>query len=80
MTNFGLVMRRFIQRTFDIREGEFKISILLQASIFLIIATLLIVKPVVSAMFIDHFGVERLPEAYIVVAIVAMIGSLLYSR
>lgn len=80
MINSGLVVQKLIQKTFDIREGEFKISMLLQASIFLIIATLLVVKPIVNAMFIDEFGVQNLPGAYIVVAIIAVIGSLLYAR
>lgn len=72
-------LQRFIQKAFDIRQGEFKIALLLQANIFLIIATLLIIKPIVNALFIDRFGVDSLPQAYVVLAIVAIIGSLLYS-
>ena len=72
-------LQKMIQRTFDIREGEFKISLLLQAGIFLIVATLLIVKPIVNALFINRFGVESLPHAYVILGVVAVIGSLLYS-
>lgn len=72
-------LKQFIQKAFDIRQGEFKVALLMQANIFLIIATLLIIKPIVNALFIDRFGVESLPQAYVVLAIVAVIGSLLYS-
>jgi len=72
-------IRTLIQKTFDIRKGEFKIALLLQAGIFLIIATLLIVKPIVNALFINRFGVESLPQAYVVLAVVAIIISSIYS-
>ncbi|KAA3642533.1 MAG: hypothetical protein DWP98_13780 [Bacteroidetes bacterium] len=72
-------IKKLIQKTFDIRKGEFKIAFLLQASIFLIIATLLIVKPIVNALFINRFGVESLPQAYVVLAVIAILISTVYS-
>ncbi|RMG54969.1 MAG: hypothetical protein D6722_28410, partial [Bacteroidetes bacterium] len=47
--------------------------------IFLIITTLLLVKPAVTALFISRYGVEELPIAYVLVALVAMLVSWVYT-
>lgn len=69
-----------IKKIFDIREGEFKISFLMQAYIFLIITTLLIVKPTVNALFLSELGVESLPFAFLIVALVAVLSSYFYYK
>lgn len=53
---------------------------LMQLNIFLIISTLLIVKPTVNGLFLSKFGVEQLPFAFLLVAAVAAIVSSLYSK
>lgn len=53
---------------------------MMQLNIFLLIATLLIVKPAVNALFLSRFGAERLPEAFIMVAVTALILSTVYAR
>ncbi len=55
-------------------------ALLMQVNIFLIISTLLIVKPTVNGLFLTRFGVENLPYAFILVAIAAAIVSTYYSR
>ncbi len=70
----------FLRKSFDLREGEYTRALLMQAYIFLIISTLLIVKPTVNALFLSKFGVESLPFAFILVAIFAGVVSTLYSR
>jgi len=65
---------------FDLREGEYKRAFLMQLNIFLMISTLLIVKPSVTGLFLARFGVENLPLAFVLVAIAAMILSYYYSR
>ncbi|GAA5522607.1 MFS transporter [Aliifodinibius salicampi] len=65
---------------FDIREGEYRTAFLMQLNIFLLISTLLIVKPAVNALFLSKFGAERLPEAFILVAVAALLISTLYAR
>jgi ATP:ADP antiporter, AAA family len=70
----------FLRKTFDIREGELDRALLMQLNIFLIITTLLIVKPTVNGLFLSKFGVEQLPYAFLLVAAVAAIVSTLYSR
>jgi len=57
-----------------------KRALLMQFNIFLIISTLLVVKPTVNGLFLAKFGVEQLPFAFILVAIVAALVSMIYSR
>tara|TARA_R110002051_G_scaffold69304_1_gene124612 strand:+ start:40700 stop:43513 length:2814 start_codon:yes stop_codon:yes gene_type:complete len=74
------MLLKLIKRTFDIREGEFKISFLMLAYIFLIIASLLIIKPTVNALFLSQLGVENLPIAFLLVAVIAIFSSYFYSK
>jgi len=80
LKNIQESMRLFFFNAFDIRKGELQRALLMQFNIFLIISTLLIVKPTVNALFLAKYGVEQLPFAYIMVALVAALVSLLYSR
>ena len=52
-----------LRRLFDIREGEYRRAVLMQLNIFLIISTLLIVKPTVNGLFLAKFGADNLPYA-----------------
>ena len=74
------MIKRFIKKIFDIREGEFKVSLWMLSYIFLTIAVLLIVKPTVNALFLSELGVEQLPFAFLMVAITAIVSSLFYSK
>ncbi len=69
-----------LRETFDVREGETRRALLMQAYIFLIISCLLIIKPVSNSLFLSAFGAEQLPNAYILVAIFAAGISVLYAR
>lgn len=71
---------QLLRNVFDIREGEYRRAVLMQLNIFLIISTLLIVKPAVNGMFLTNLGAENLPIAFVLVAIFAGLVSLLYSR
>ncbi|HPF50067.1 MAG TPA: HEAT repeat domain-containing protein [Draconibacterium sp.] len=76
----GKPVKFLLLKFFDLREGEYKRAFLMQLNIFLIISTLLIVKPSVTGMFLSRFGVESLPLAFVLVAVAAMILSYYYSR
>ncbi len=52
----------------------------MQLNIFLIILTLLIIKPVVNAQFLSVIGIDQLPFVFVLVAIAAMGVSTLYAR
>ena len=51
----------------------------MQGYIFLLVATLLIIKPSVNALFILELGADNLPYAYLLVAVTAVIASYLYT-
>jgi AAA family ATP:ADP antiporter len=74
------VIRVVLKRLFGLREGEIKIALLMQGYIFFIIATLLIIKPIVNSLFISKVGVENLPYGYLLVALAAVITSHFYSK
>ena len=74
------MLKNTIKKVFDIREGELPVAFLMQGYIFLVIATLLIIKPTVNALFISDLGVENLPFGYLMVAVAAVITSYFYAR
>ena len=74
------MFKTFLKKIFDIREGELKVALLMQGYIFFIIATLLIIKPIVNSIFISELGAENLPFGFLLVATTAVISSYFYSR
>lgn len=74
------MVERLIKKIFDVREGEFKVSLWMLAYIFLVIAVLLIIKPTVNALFLSELGIEQLPFAFLLVAITAITSSYFYSK
>lgn len=71
---------RFLEKAFDIRDGERTRALLMQLNIFCVITTLLIVKPTVNGLFLSTIGVEQLPKAFLLVAGCAILLSTVYSR
>ncbi|WP_419214017.1 Npt1/Npt2 family nucleotide transporter [Maribacter sp. X9] len=74
------MVEQFIKKIFDVREGEFKVSLWMLAYIFLVIAVLLIIKPTVNALFLSELGIEQLPFAFLLVAITAVTTSHFYAK
>ena len=74
------MVKKLLNKTFGLRDGELHISFLMQLYIFIIITVLLIVKPTVNAIFLSQLGAEHLPYGYILVAIIAMITSFFYTK
>ncbi|MFA9389908.1 MAG: hypothetical protein ACERKD_08865 [Prolixibacteraceae bacterium] len=77
---FNKAIKFLLAKTFDLREGEYKRAFLMQLNIFLIITTLLVIKPTVNGLFISQFGVESMPLAFVIVAICATGFSVFYSK
>lgn len=73
-------LRLFLRKTFDIRNGEVLRAIGMMVYLFLIITTLLIVKPTVNGLFLSKFGVENLPYAFMMVALSAVLVTTLYAK
>ncbi|NND89170.1 MAG: MFS transporter [Flavobacteriaceae bacterium] len=74
------MIKSLFKKTFDIRDGEIRISFFMQLYIFLLITVLLMVKPTINALFLSKLGAVNLPYAYILVAIVAIVSMFFYSR
>jgi AAA family ATP:ADP antiporter len=74
------VIRKFLNKTFGIRDGEIYISFLMQFYIFLIITVLLIIKPIVNALFLSELGADNLPYGYLLVALIAVITTYFYNQ
>lgn len=73
-------MTSLFRKIFDIRPGEGVRASLMFAYIFLIIASLTIVKPVRISLFLSEFGPEQLPYGFMLVAVVSPILVGLYTK
>ena len=73
-------MKNIFRKLFDIHEGEGQKASLMFIYIFLVIASLLIVKPVRNSLFLTHFGISKLPFAFIAVALFAAVVTTVYSK
>ncbi len=73
-------MRKFFRRLFDIREGEGFRASLMFIILFLLIACLMIVKPISYSLFLVRFGVEKLPYVFLLVALFSAAVASLYSK
>jgi len=73
-------VERILKKAFDIRQGEESKTILMLCYIFLVISSLMIVKPVSTSLFLSKLGAGKLPVVFILVAVLAAAISTLYSR
>jgi AAA family ATP:ADP antiporter len=73
-------MQTVFKKIFDIREGEAVRAILMFFYIFLVIASLLIIKPVRNSIFLTILGPSKLPYAFVLVAFYAGLFTYLYSK
>ncbi|MBD3168594.1 MAG: hypothetical protein GF307_03855, partial [candidate division Zixibacteria bacterium] len=73
-------MNNLIKKLFDIREGEGTRAVMMFSYIFLVIASLMIVKPVRNSLFLTEFGPEQLPYAFVLVALTAGAFIFIYTR
>lgn len=73
-------MKNLLRKLFNIESGEILRAGLMFGYIFLIIASLMIIKPVRNSLFLTQFGVAQLPYVFIFVAIFATVIIQFYSR
>lgn len=73
-------LKLYIIKVFDIKEEELQKTLLLQLYIFILIATLLIVKPTINSLFLSDLTSSALPLAYVFTALAAIIGSFFYNK
>ena len=73
-------IKKYILQIFDLKEEELHKTLLLQLNIFLLITTLLIVKPTINSLFLSELTSDALPLGYVLTAIMAIIGSYFYDK
>lgn len=73
-------LEKSIIKIFDIKKEELQKTLLMQLNIFLLITTLLIVKPTINSLFLLELTADALPVGYVLTAITAVIGSFFYDR
>ncbi|MCF8090883.1 MAG: hypothetical protein K9K40_00300 [Desulfotignum sp.] len=59
------------QKLFDVREGEVHRTVGMFVYLLLLVAALMMIKPVSTALFLTQFGARHLPFAYILTALFA---------
>ncbi len=74
------ILKRYILKVFDLKEEELHKTLLLQLNIFLLITTLLIVKPTINSLFLSELSSDALPLGYVLTAIMAIVGSYFYDK
>ena len=72
-------MQQVLSKLFRARPGEWGAVLLLQLLVFVIICTLLIVKPTASALFLSEYGAVGLPYIFLATAVLAAGVSFGYS-
>ncbi len=74
------MQKPLLRKALNLEPGEGKRAALMFSYIFLLIATLLVVKPVRNSLFLTHFGIEMLPYAFLLVAVVSGVFVAIYTR
>ncbi|ULC60804.1 hypothetical protein MBM09_07340 [Flaviramulus sp. BrNp1-15] len=73
-------LKLYILKAFDLKEEELNKTLLLQLNIFIIITSLLIIKPTINSLFLSELTADALPLGYVLTAIVAIIGYHFYDK
>jgi AAA family ATP:ADP antiporter len=78
--SLGIILKKYLLKAFDLKEDELKKTLYLQLNIFLLITTLLIVKPTINSLFLSELTSDALPFGYVLTAALAIIGSYFYNK
>jgi AAA family ATP:ADP antiporter len=73
-------MRKLFHKLFDIRGGEGFKATLMFTYVFLLTASLLIIKPVRNSLFLVKFGAEKLPYVFMLVALFSAVVASIYAK
>lgn len=73
-------LKIYILKVFDLKEEDLTKTLLLQLNIFIIITTLLIVKPTINSLFLSELTSGALPLGYVLTALTAIIGYHFYDK
>ncbi len=73
-------LKYFLLKLIDLKEEELRKTLLLQLNVFLLITTLLIVKPTINSLFLSELTSDALPLGFVLTAIMAVVGSYFYDK
>lgn len=73
-------MRRLLKSVFDIRKGEFGVTMLMFAYQYLLLVTYYFLKPARDSLFLTELGVNQLPIVFILIAFVSLPINSIYSQ
>ncbi len=73
-------MKHWLRSVIDIRKGEMLITGLMIFYIYLILVTYYLLKPARDSLFLTKLGAEQLPLVFILIALVVVPITTLYSR
>ncbi len=71
-------MPLFLRNILNLREGEERKTFFMFTYIFLIIASLVLMKPIRTSLFIEKYGIHQLPYVFVFVALTAIIFAKIY--
>ena len=73
-------MRRFLARVIDIRPGEWGVTLLMFTYLYLLLVTYYFLKPARDSLFLVKLGPEQLPLVFILIAVIVVPITTLYSK
>ncbi|HMB99356.1 MAG TPA: hypothetical protein VKM36_12775, partial [Balneolaceae bacterium] len=73
-------MKKFINRFYDVRPGEWYVTIAMFFVNFLLMVVLYFLKPARDSLFLIELGAAQLPLVFILVAVVSIPVTQLVSR
>ena len=73
-------MKQLLQKTIDIRAGEWKRVLIMAGYNFVIIASYNVLKPMTRSLFVTEMGLQQLPFLYMLLAGVVGVFVVLYLR
>ncbi len=75
-----LVLKRFWRSLFDVRPGEYAVTLLMSLYLMLVLFAYYIVKPVSRALFLNNLDIDKLPWLYILVSTIGGVLAYLYTK
>ena len=73
-------MKRWLRSIIDVRKGEVLVTTLMVLNIYLILVTYYLLKPARDSLFIAQSGAKNLPLVFILIAVVVVPVTTIYSR
>jgi AAA family ATP:ADP antiporter len=74
-----LEKRNLLEKTFKVREGEWRLLLVMAAMFFLLFTCLIYGRSIRSSLFLTTFGIENLPMMYLLTYVVLAVVATIYT-